>query len=314
MRAVLHLVVADLQGDSGTEILLARPGGIASPRQYHGHESFGVVRGGGKHPAFHRGPHEGFECVSGAHQVGDIRKPSPVVRIAHDKTILRIEQHEAFRDRFQRIRQLAPGAVELLGQALFGSDIAGGSRNAVSASVLVPAGDAVLPCPMPGPIGMPVAILDLEALGLSLEMSDDCRAVVRQVIRMDPINPLSSRREFLGRQCDEVVEARRVIHLAASNVPLIDGLVDRLHGSRVALLAVAQGLLHASSLGHIADATDEPNRAPRRVADRQTMVLDPSIIAVARLDAVFARDLGTLAPEAFAQRVAIGFGMVGMNP
>ena len=246
--------------------------------------------------------------------MGEIPEPGPVVRIAHDDAILRIEQHETFRDRFQRILELPPDAVELLGQALFGSDIAGGSRNAVSASVVVPAGDAVLPCPMPGPIGMPVAILDLEALGLSLEMSDDCRAVVRQVIRMDPIDPLSSRRELLGRQCDEVVEARRVIHLAASNVPLIDGLVDRLHGIRVALLAVAQGLLHASSLGHIADATDEPNRAPRRVADRQTMVLDPSIIAVARLDAVFARDLGTLAPEAFAQRVAIGFGMVGMNP
>jgi hypothetical protein len=87
-----------------------------------------------------------------------------------------------------------------------------------------------------------------------------------------------------------------------------------LHGGRVALLAIAQGLLHASPFGYVADATDQPDRATRRVADRQTMVLDPSIIAVARLDAVFARHLGSLSPEALAQRVAIGFGVVGMDP
>ena len=125
--------------------------------------------------------------------MGEIPEPGPVVRIAHDDAILRIEQHETFRYRFQRILELPPGAVELLGQALFGSDIAGGSRYTVRASVLVPAGDAVLPRPMPGPIGMPVAVLDLEAFGLSLEMSNDCRPVVRQIIRMDAIDPLLSR-------------------------------------------------------------------------------------------------------------------------
>jgi hypothetical protein len=55
----------------------------------------------------------------------------------------------------------------------------------------------------------PAAVLDFEAFCLSLEVSNNRRAVVRHVIGMDPIEPLLSRRKFLGRQRYEVIEARR---------------------------------------------------------------------------------------------------------
>jgi hypothetical protein len=108
-------------------MLLARAAWIASPRQYRSHEPFGVLRGGRKHPAFHRGAYERLERVSGAQHVGNVLEPGPIVRIAHDDAILRIAHHETFRDRFQCISELASGAVKLLSQALFGRDIAGGS-------------------------------------------------------------------------------------------------------------------------------------------------------------------------------------------
>src|SRR5579872_2015366 len=167
---------------------------------------------------------------------------------------------------------------------------------------------------MPGAIGMAVSALDFEAYGLSLEVSDDRGAVVRHVIGMDPIEPLLSRREFSGRQRYEIIKAWRIVHFTGRDVPLVDSLVDRLHGGRVALLAVAKCLLHTSPCSHIADATNEPDYASRRVTDRQPTVLDPLIVPIARFDAIFARDLGGFSPEAFPQRVAVDLGFVWMNP
>ena len=67
-------------------------------------------------------------------------------------------------------------------------------------------------------------------------------------------------------------------------------------------------------MSHIADATNEPDRASRRIANWQPTVLDPSVVSIARLDAVFARDLDGFPPEAFPQRVAVDFGIIWMNP
>ena len=232
------------------------------------------------------------------HHVGDVREPAAIVRIAHHDAILRIEQHETFRDQFQCILELAPGAVELLAQALFGRDVAGGPRNAAGASGLVATRDAVLACPVPGAIGMAVTVLDFEAFCFSLEVSDNRGTVVRHVIGMDAIEPLLSRREFLGRQRYEIIEARRVVHFTGRDVPLVDSLVDHLHGGRVALLAVAKCLLHASPCSRIADAANEPDRASRCVGRRPRSSTHQTV-SIARLDAIFARDRCGFPPEAF---------------
>ena len=46
---------------------------------------------------------------------------------------------------------------------------------------------------------MAVTVLDFEAFGFSLEVSDNRSAVVRHVIGMDAIEPLLPRREFSRR-------------------------------------------------------------------------------------------------------------------
>jgi hypothetical protein len=46
---------------------------------------------------------------------------------------------------------------------------------------------------------MAVTDLDLEAFRLTPEKSDKCRTVMRHVVGMNPIEPLLSRREFVGR-------------------------------------------------------------------------------------------------------------------
>src|ERR1700738_2596276 len=120
---------------------------------------------------------------------------------------------------------------------------------------------------------MAVPVLDLEPLRLTLEMSGKCRTIVRHVAGMDPIEPLLPRRKFLGRQRYEVIEARRVVHVAGRNVPLVDRLIACLYGGRVCLLAFRRILPHPPPFAHTADAATKPGRASRRITDRQTTVL-----------------------------------------
>src|SRR5277367_5564679 len=101
MRAVFHLVVADLKPDSGAKILLARAAWITSPRHEGSHEPVRVLLSGGEQSLLYRGAHEGLEGISGAYHVGDVFEPRTIVGVAHDDAVLRVEHHEPFRDRFQ---------------------------------------------------------------------------------------------------------------------------------------------------------------------------------------------------------------------
>ena len=178
--------------------------------------------------------------------VGDVFEPGAIVRIAHDDAVLRVEHTNpsAINSSASSSWRLARSSSSPKRFSVVISPVDPETRQARPA--LVAARDAMLARPVPGAIGVAIAVLDFEAVCLSLEVSDNRRTVVRHVIGMDPIEPLLSRREFLGRQRYEIIEARRVVHFTGRNVPLVDSLVDRFHGGRVALLAVAKCLLHTS--------------------------------------------------------------------
>jgi hypothetical protein len=46
---------------------------------------------------------------------------------------------------------------------------------------------------------MTVTVLDLKAFRLTLKVGGKRRTVARQIVGMNPVDPLLSRREFLGR-------------------------------------------------------------------------------------------------------------------
>src|SRR5262245_6204322 len=109
------------------------------------------------------------------------------------------------------------------------------------------------------------------------------------------------------------MNARRVVDLAGFDVPVIDPFIDRLHGQCIALLAVAQGLFRLPAAADVADGADQPNCPSRRVADRQSMILDPAIGLVSGPDAVLALYLQRALLEAVSHRRAVGFHVFRMN-
>jgi len=99
--------------------------------------------------------------------------------------------------------------------------------------------------PAPAAVERAVAIVALEALGLSLEVIEDAREVARQVIRMDAVAPVGGGVHQLARQADGLHHALAVMDRVLLDVPVVHAFVDATHHGIVQLRKGEQLLLAA---------------------------------------------------------------------
>jgi hypothetical protein len=158
-----------------------------------------------------------------------------------------------------------------------------------------------------------IAIIAKETVSLSFQMLGERLFVSGKIVWMDAIEPIRSAAQFARREPNGVTNARRVVDFASFDIPVINTLIDGLHGQCVALLAVAERLFHLVTPTDVADRAHKTDRSACLIADRQAMIFNPAIVPVSRPDAVLALDLRRALLEAVPQRCPIALHIVGMN-
>src|ERR1700722_15426649 len=97
---------------------------------------------------------------------------------------------------------------------------------------------------------------------------------------MDAVKPVGWTAQLLGRESNNVTNARRIVYFAGCDVPIVDTFIHRLHGQCIALFAVAKRLFRLPTTADVADCADEADHPTRLIADRQAVILDPAVVSV----------------------------------
>ena len=203
---------------------------------------FEVERDIGKHATLERGSQDVLErCARHdlprkllPHRVGVV---VPVRLVAKKEAIIGIEQREAFRDGLDSVAQLRLRPFQLVCQSLLLRHVARPSHHAIGPPVLVAAREAMVAHPTQIAFFAAVAVLELEAIGQTLEVFGVSVQESGQIVRMDAFQPVFRGLELSSLQPQHLLESGRVVDGIVGNIPVVDALTDDFEGEVLAALA-----------------------------------------------------------------------------
>ena len=208
------------------------------------------------------------------------------------------------------------GLVVRMAQLLFGAlalrDVAGRTDQLGGPAIRAANGNAAVVHPAILAMRVARAHLVFQIWRVPLQVFDHRLPVCGMVLRVDVRVPFRAL-ERAGREAPELPGPVGQVQVTRVDDPFVDPLRRHTGRQGIAFVALLESVLGALQFGDVAGGSDHPDRAPARVARRDSVLPRPVPGVVKRTEAIVAFKAVRAPLEVFHQRVVVFRPVVGMN-